>query len=65
MTSKLIDLDAARPHLVGQCVCVACSYSWVGVLPVGGKRCDLECSRCGEFRGVLIGLQEPEGGEGE
>lgn len=47
MTDKL-----NNPHLAGECVCVACGHTWMGVMPVG-RFDELECENCGLMKGVL------------
>lgn len=58
--NKVKDLDSLRPHVAGQTICVACSYSWIGVVLQTAKKHDLECPRCQECKGVFIGLLNDE-----
>ena len=55
MSDKIVDLDTARPHITGLAICVDCSFRWVAVLLAESKRFDLECPRCGQALGVIIG----------
>jgi len=54
--ADVIELDARRPHYAGPCSCLGCSHEWVGVVPDGAGL--LECSVCGEMRGVTFSLRE-------
>lgn len=45
--SKLISLDAARPHVTAPARCAHCDYAWAAVVPdLVGARCSLECPGC-------------------
>ena len=47
--SRLIALDAARPHVTAPARCVHCAHQWVAVVPdLPGARDNLECPGCGQ-----------------
>lgn len=45
--SKIMSLDAARPHVTAPAKCVWCGREWVAVVPdLAGARDNLECPGC-------------------
>jgi len=49
--SKVIDLDAHRPHVAGEAVCLACGDESITVAPAGVSF--MECSACGCWKKVF------------
>lgn len=56
--NNVTDINAARPHTTGECVCTACGHVWVGVVPTGMVA--LECPSCGLVKGIRRGHVYPE-----
>jgi hypothetical protein len=57
--SNVVELAAYKPHTSGQCRCVECQYTWVGVVPVGVRY--FECPKCDAFKGIRDGFVDPPG----
>jgi len=47
--SRILSIDAARPHVTSPARCARCDYEWVAVVPdLAGARDNLECPQCHE-----------------
>lgn len=48
---EVVNLDAQRPHLAGEAICLSCKHEWAAVCPIGTTW--LECPACHLLRGVM------------
>ena len=57
---NVIDIGTGQPvaHIAGPCVCLECTYRWVGVAEVGDTI--LQCPSCKTYKGVREGPVLPE-----
>lgn len=60
MHDKVTDIASRMPHNTGDCICLGCKHTWVGVTPVGIVD-TLECPSCGLMKGTYAYLCEKEG----
>jgi DNA-directed RNA polymerase subunit RPC12/RpoP len=40
-------IDARKPHMVSEVICVRCGKRWISIRPEGTLLKDLECKNCG------------------
>lgn len=55
---SVVSLDDRRPHMAGEAKCLNCKSIWEAVAPIGTV--ELKCPECQTYKGVFIGLVEPE-----
>jgi hypothetical protein len=51
--SKVVDIDANKPHMVSEVLCVHCVHRWISVRPVETLLKDLKCPNCQKQGGVI------------
>ena len=56
--TNVISLDAVRPHMTGNAMCLQCGTKWVAVAPIGTV--ELECPECKTWKGVFEGMTAPD-----
>ena len=52
---KIIDIDANKPHEVGEVICVKCCNRYISARPLGTKLKDLDCENCGPGFTIITG----------
>lgn len=59
MPSKIVDLDAMRPHRTGAAECTECGHKWTAIAPIGTM--PLQCPECMQLSGVFEDLMRKDG----
>lgn len=64
MSDNVVDLNARRPspYLQGEAKCGQCSHQWRAVAPCGTV--ELECPKCGAYKGFFMTYMSSEDGVG-
>ena len=54
---SVVDIDATKPiWLSGMVACLNCAYHWQAVLRSETMHKFLECSKCGQMKGILLNV---------
>ena len=56
--THVISLDAYRPHLSGDALCLQCDNTWAAVAPIGTY--EFQCPKCQTLKGVFSAPTAPE-----
>ena len=60
---NVVDLNAFKPHVVCELICVRCVKRWISVRPVGTLLKNMECPHCLAIGGVIMTGQPLEEGK--
>ena len=50
---EIVDINANKPHLVAELICVKCTKRWIGVWPEELSLKEIICPAC-SYRGAVI-----------